>query len=250
MKLDHRSVRGRIAYTSTRPELEGQLRGAETFDVTVHGDGSRVLRSFCAIFENSPKVLRDSVVTLNADWLPTEAYARAVVDDAFIGSCWYRFTPTRAECEGYTVKEGRLSIGLDLERPVRVFGTHPMHGDAWLTKIYDLSKGPGVQHLDDFYISAGHNRGADGPTLLHKPKGMAVRYFGVETVTVPAGQFETHHFQLGEETDDSYMGLDKHPPYHMWVTTDGDYTFVKASVTGWYASNYELVEYQKGEGFL
>src|SRR4051812_47317091 len=108
-KVQHRTRSGRIVYTSTRPELAGRVRGGERFTVTTHVDGSRTLRSQCAIDENSPRVLRDSITTIDADWLPTDAFVRITVDERFVGSAWYRFTPTLAECEGYTVREGRIA---------------------------------------------------------------------------------------------------------------------------------------------
>jgi hypothetical protein len=126
-----------------------------------------------------------------------------------------------------------------------VFGTHPLFSDAYLVQAYDLSRGPGRQTIGDFFMCAGHNRGATGPTLLYRPDGISVRYFGPEKVSVTAGDFDALHFQIGDSTDDEYMGTDIHPPYHIWVSADGDYLFLKASITGYYSSDYELVELQR-----
>ncbi len=41
----HRTVRGRIAYTSKKPERMNQLRGDERFTFTHHTDGKIVLRA-------------------------------------------------------------------------------------------------------------------------------------------------------------------------------------------------------------
>jgi len=243
--MEHSTDSGRIVYTSTRPELEGRVRGGETFVVTRYADGARTLRAHCAIDENSPRVLRDSITDLDPSWRPTGGFVRITVDECFIGACWYHFTPTTAECEGYTEAEGRIARRFDLAAPIRVFGTHPLCADGYLVQAYDLSKGPGRQTIGDFFMCAGHNRGADGPTLLHRPEGISVRYFGRERVSVGAGDFEALHFQIGESTDDAYMGVDIHPPYHIWVSADGDYLFLKATITGYYSSNYELVELER-----
>ena len=243
--MEHSTDAGRIVYTSTRPELMGRVRGGETFIVTRYSDGARTLRVHCAIDENSPRVLRDSITDLDCDWRPTGGFVRITVDERFVGSCWYRFTPTLAECEGYTEQEGRIARRFELVSPVRVFGTHPLCADGYLVQAYDLSKGPGRQTIGDFFMCAGHNRGADGPTLLSRPDGISVRYFGPERITVAAGDFDALHFQIGESTDDAYMGTDIHPPYHIWVSADGEYLFLKARITGYYSSDYELVELQR-----
>ena len=236
------TVSGRIVYTSTRPGMEGRVRGGETFVVSRHADGSRTLRAHCAIDENSPRVLRDSITDLDRDWRPTGGFVRITVDEGFVGSCWYRFTPTLAECQGYTQREGRIARRFELQAPVRVFGTHPLFADAYLVQAYDLSQGPGRQAIGDFYMCAGHNRGADGPTLLHRPEGISVRYFGPERVSIAAGEFDALHFQIGESEDDDYPGTDIHPPYHIWVSADGDYLFLRAAISGYYASRYDLVQ--------
>jgi DNA primase catalytic subunit len=40
----HRSIRGRIRYTSKKPERMDHERGREWFAFTYHGDGSVVIR--------------------------------------------------------------------------------------------------------------------------------------------------------------------------------------------------------------
>ncbi len=100
--MEHETIRGRLIYTSKKPEKLDQVRGGETFIMTRHVDGRRTLRALCAIDENSPRVLRDSIVSYDANWFPTDGFVRITVDEAFVGSSWYRFTPTLAECEGYT----------------------------------------------------------------------------------------------------------------------------------------------------
>ena len=76
-----------------------------------------------------------------------------------------------------------------------------------------------------------------------------MNYYGEETVTVAAGTFQAHHFSYGTNTDDNYMGTDLHPPYHTWVTADGNYTLLKAHCTGYMQTYYELVEYEEKVNF-
>jgi hypothetical protein len=46
------------------------------------------------------------------------------------------------------------------------------------------------------------------------------------------------------------MGTDAHPPYNLWVTADGDYVMLKAHVTGYMQTFYELTEYEKRKNFF
>jgi hypothetical protein len=250
--MEHVTIRGRLLYTSKKPEILDKVRGGETYVITSHVDGRRTLRAHCAIDENSPRVLRDTVTSVDANWFPTDAFVRLTVDEKFVGSSWYRFTPTLVECEGFTQQEGRISQKLELGRQARLFVTHPIQSDAFLVQAYDLSKGPGEQIIPGVVACSFHHRGADGPVLLHRPgsEGMFLRYLGPETVTVAAGQFETLHFQIGRSSDDAYQGREVHPPYNLWVTADGDYVMVKASVTGYMQTYYELTEYEKRVNFF
>jgi hypothetical protein len=250
--MEHETIRGRLLYTSKKPEIMDKVRGGETFIITSHVDGRRTLRALCAIDENSPRVLRDSVTSVDADWRPTDGFVRLTVDEKFVGSSWYRFTPKFVECEGYTEQEGRISSRIEMADPARLFITHPIQSDAFLTQAYDLSKGPGEQLIGGLVACSFHHRGADGPTLLHRPnsEGFYLRFVGPEKVKVVAGEFDALHFQIGRSADDAYQGREEHPPYHVWVTADGDYVMLKAHVTGYMQTHYELTEYEKRKNFF
>ena len=45
----HRTISGKILYTSRKPGREGQERGREWFTFTHHTDGKRSLRARCEI---------------------------------------------------------------------------------------------------------------------------------------------------------------------------------------------------------
>jgi hypothetical protein len=248
--LEHETIRGHLLYTSKKPEIMDKWRGGEHFTITKHVDGRRTLRAQCAIDENSPRVLRDTINSYDADWRPTDAFVRLTVDENFVGSSWYRFTDTLAECEGYTVQEGRISQRMELERPLKTFGTHPIQNDAWHTAAYPLEQGPGEFESWDGLMCSFHHRGADGPVLLRRQRPIYLRFIGPEKVKVAAGEFDGLHFQVGRSTDDAYMGTDIHPPYHVWVTADGDYVMLKAHVTGYMQTYYELTSYEKRKNFF
>ena len=70
MKQRHRTISGKILYTSRKPEIFGQERGRETFLYTRHSDGRLTLRAHCEIDEPAPTVMRDIVHSLDADDQP------------------------------------------------------------------------------------------------------------------------------------------------------------------------------------
>ena len=51
MAMRHRTVAGRILYTSKKPEMLDQERGREDFRFTHHGNGDVILRAYCEIEE-------------------------------------------------------------------------------------------------------------------------------------------------------------------------------------------------------
>lgn len=248
--MEHTTIRGRIRYTSKKKEIMDKVRGGETYIITIHTDGRRTLRAHCAIDENSPRVLRDCIQSYDADWNPTEAFNQLTVDEKFVGSGWYRFTDTYAECEAFTAREGRASYRVEYDRPPAIFGSHPIQADAMHCRAYDLSKGPGQQTTHFYLMTSFHHRGADGPMLLKRPKGILLTYMGDEKVTVGAGTFNAHHFRIGENDDDNYMGTDIHPPYHLWTSTDGNYIMYRSYCTGYMQTHYELVEFEEKKNFF
>ncbi|MCW5572678.1 MAG: hypothetical protein KIT37_06560 [Steroidobacteraceae bacterium] len=227
--------------------MEGKPRGGETFMISKHADGTRTLRATCLIDENPPRVLRDSITNFAADWAPTGGFVQISVDGRFAGSAWYRIGDEVAECEGYNLHEGRISKRIELTERPRFFGTHPLQADAMTTRCFDLTKGPGRQVVPYFLMCSRHHRGADGPNLVTGSE-LNLTWLGKEQIQVRAGVFEALHFLVGANTDDEYMGTDRHPPYHLWVSSDGDYVLLKGHVTGYMQTYYELVELERRAG--
>ena len=246
--MEHTTISGRIRYTSRKPEKLGQVRGGETFIYTIHPDGTRVLRAHCAIDENSPRVLRESVTTLDSNWIPRFGFVQLTVNEAFAGSAWFRFTDTLAECEGFTVKDGRISQRMPLPCPPSIFSTHPIQADAMNGNLYPIETGPGSITVPLQLMSSFNHRGADGPMLKRRPDPFMITFVGEETVTVEAGTFEAYRFRFNSNEDDHDMGTDRHPPYHAWVTADGNFVMLKAECTGYMQTHYELVDYHESKG--
>ncbi len=237
--MRHRTVRGRIRYTSKKPELLDRERGREWFAFTHHGDGTTTLRAQCEIEEPEPTVLRDVIYSLDASGRPLDLHVRLTVGDAFMGSGWLRHGDGYVECESHGPSIGRLSQRVDYDGAIDGFGTHPIVGDGYLTRCMDVSKGPHRRTLRVFLPSPDH-RGATPPIIAEVK--IDLEYRGDERVTVAAGSFDCRRFAF---IDDGAMGGTQHPIYEMWVTADDDAIFVQGGVGGYMQTCYELVELQR-----
>lgn len=228
--LGYRLIHGTIHYTH-----EGRERGHERFTISVHGDGSRILRTLSEIYET--RVLRDVSLRVGPDWCPREAFVRITIDDRFRGSGWFVFDEHEAQGEALHAPASRLSQRVRLEGRVRSFGTHPILGDGWHTALFDMA-GAAQQHFDRLMMSSYAFDGSTGPELL--PVRFGIELVGVGEVTVPAGSFRTRHFRFLL----SNTAFDDHPPYDVWVTDDGDHVLVRALVGEPRNLLYELASYE------
>jgi hypothetical protein len=235
LQRDHRSVRGMIRYTSNKPERQGQERGRESFLINIHSDGRRSCIAHCEI-DDRPSVMRDITYSLDEHWYPTDCFVRLTVGDRFMGSGWFRFGPDFAECESWTAIEGRVNQRMDTKGRLRSFQNHSIVCDAWHLRLYDRSRGKGVQTIEELLLSSPDHRGATGPLLFRA--GLRMEYAGEETLRIAAGTFDALHFKFV-----SAPGLPvEHPPYDIWCTADGDFIFLKGVIGGYMQTCYELAE--------
>ena len=245
----HKTLRGHIHYTSSKPGREGVERGREHFTITVHGDGRRTLRAHCEI-DDEPNVLRDVTLTKNNNWDTLDAFVRLSLGDEQQGSSWFYFGDNGADCEGWTHARGRFSEHEAYDERPAIFGTHPIQGDAWHLAVIDRSEGPKVHTFDRFLMTSLDHRGATGPSLVWHDPGMIIEFIAEETITVGAGTFDALHFCYGERgsTAQGSNETNEHPPYEVWVTADGEFVLLKAQVTGYMMTQYELVSLEMHEG--
>ena len=235
--MAYRTIRGKILYTSKKPERMDQERGREYFTITQQPDGTDVMHAHCEI-DDAPMVVRDVVAAMDhATSVPRDCHVRLTVGDEFEGSGWFRFTGQFVECETFNRKDGRITQRIDIDKPVQWMQCHPIVGDALLMKAYDLSQGPGKRFLDKVMLSSPDHRGATGPMLFSL--GFGIQYVTTESITVRAGEFEAHHFQV---VDTAGQLPEEHPPYNVWCTADDDYILLRAGAEGYMQTHYELVE--------
>lgn len=219
---------GRIEYR----RRDGGLWGVEEFRITRGLDGMRVLSAHCEMQFRDDWVVRDSVQSVHADYHPRDAYVRIMRDGVLTGTGWFTFTDTEATCESDTRDEGRISQRFQIQRPIRGFGVHAVQSDAWMAALFPYEMGPGHVHFfGRNLIHSTHHLGATGPFIA--TTGSGLEYVGPETIEVPAGRFDCHRIRFVGFTND-------HPEYHLWVSRDGDFLYVKGEVEGYMDSVFEL----------
>jgi len=233
----YRSIRGKILYSSKKPERMNEERGREYFTLTQQADGVDVLLAHCEI-DDKPEVIRDVSLALDhSTSQPHDCSVRISVGGRFEGSGWFRFGKQHCECESINHRDGRITQKIDIQSPISWMQAHPIIGDALMMKLYDLRQGPGKQRVENIMLSSPDHRGATGPMLF--PINFSLVYIGEEEVTVAAGTFKARHFQV----TDTAEGLpEEHPPYSVWVTADDDYILLKAGAEGYMQTHYELCE--------
>ena len=237
--MRHRTVTGSIRYTSRKPGMEGQERGREHFRFTHHHDGSIIMRATCEIEEPAPTVLRDIVYHIGPGMVPHNLLVHLTLDDVFLGSGWMHHDAAAGTvlCESFGPEMGRNSERRETGGRLDGFGTHPVVGDGFLTRIMDTARGPHRRHLDVMLPSPDH-RGATAPRLAEV--GIDLEYVGEEERTVAAGTFACNHFRFIDNSE-AGMGGERHPDYDMWITADADSILVCGAIDGYMMNRYELV---------
>ena len=228
--MNHRSYQGKMLYLT---DGVGEM-GREWFHVTIQPDGTRTMRATCEMDDD--RLLRDVVLTVDNDWYPIDAFVRLSIEEKLVGSSWFHFTENAAECQGFTTQEGRVTQHYNTQGRTGFFGAHQLHGDAWAcaTLKRDLALPTPAPNFSSSHLP----NGGSGPTLVPTPSEFVVRkYIGTEQIEVPAGSFDTKHFQFF---------VADNPPIDVW-TLGSDFVPVKLR---WdlLKQSYDLVELEGDTG--
>ena len=237
MNATHKTFRGKIHYTSKKPDRMDQERGREYFVLTEQTDGTSLLHAHCEI-DDAPDVIRDiSCAFDTATMRPLDASVRLSVGSRFEGTGWFQFNENHSTCEMLNHRDGRISQRMDHAGPISWFGHHAIVNDGFLSRFFPLDAKPGKRRMTNVMMSSPDHRGATGPLLY--PMEFSVVYQGDETITVGAGTFDARKFDI---TDTAGNLPEEHPPYEMWCTRDARGLFLKGGVSGYMMTHYELVE--------
>lgn len=208
MSSTKRNYSGQIVYRG-----ENGIRGRENFSMNIRDTG-RTIRAYCEIDEDEP-VVRDTSWTLDSDWRPIEAHVRVTLGERLGGSLWFHLADTHVECESLSGSYGRVSQRL--EGRADYMGLHPLVGDGLIGALRGCHS-PGVEiPLNSITYSYAANGDTD---LLALPLAIGVIYVGEESVEVPAGRFDAHHFQIKWQPH--------WPAANLWVHGE-DFIFLRLS---------------------
>ena len=208
------------------------LRGLERFSVAVAPDGSRTLHATCEIYDRN--VSKDIVYSVDRDFRPIDSYVRLIKDGTLLGTGRFQFDDNGGSLECDSRVLGHVAQRVDQRGGFPSFGPHPLTCDIWHLARYDHASGEKVQYFNSALSSLEHD-GCSGP-MLH-PLRFGIEFLGPQTVTVPAGTFETHHYQF------HLAGSlpQEHPLEQLWCIP-GDFIFVKIRVDGYLSTTYQLTE--------
>ncbi|MEL7188640.1 MAG: hypothetical protein AAGK17_03730 [Pseudomonadota bacterium] len=225
-----------------KPGMEGRERGREWFNFSQHSDGSVIMTAHCEIEEPEPTVLRNVTCHWGPDRMPHNLLVHLTLGDEFLGSGWMQYDrdADQVTCESYGPGVGRNSETCKAGE-FDAFGTHPVAGDGFTTRLMDLGKGPHRRKLRFFLPSPDH-RGASVPQIAELE--MVMEYVGEEEKSVEAGTFACRHYRYVDESEDG-MGGTRHPDFDMWVTADADAVLVYGSIDGYMMNRYELIELER-----
>jgi hypothetical protein len=230
--MEHASLprlRGRVSYRSL---ADGAEWGFEEWSITKGKDGLRVMQAHCEMTFGEENVVRDSILSVQPDFHPRDAFVRIMRQGELSGTGWFLFGDDEAACESWTVAEGRIRQTMPIQRPIRGFGIHAVQGDGWLAATFPYDKGAGhTQFFGRNLLHSVHHFGATGPFIT--TTGSGLRYVGDETIEVPAGRFDCHRVQFAGLTNN-------HPEYDMWLTRDGEFLYVRGVVQGYMNSEFVL----------
>lgn len=187
-------LRGTYTYLET---ATGKWRGEEQWILTHNADGTRTMRIFTLLA--ATELMRDVVHRVGEEFQPLEMFQTTWRKGERTGSGFYQFHPGRVESV-VTSPNGRFTQTVDVDGPVTMI-PHSMAGDGWHFWSYDQAKG-GVQTVTAYNPSAW----GDGiQSVLARVHPVKMRYEGLETIRVPAGEFEADAWVLQQRPDGSWV---------------------------------------------
>ena len=105
----HKTLRGHIHYTSSKPGREGVERGREHFTITEYGDGRRTLRAHCEVDDEPNESLWTS-----EEFAEMQAATRAE-SERKRQAAWNLLNPTKRSRNSWAAREERAYYTIQTE---------------------------------------------------------------------------------------------------------------------------------------
>jgi hypothetical protein len=235
MRAQHKNLRGKLDYI-----YEGNGRdeefGREWFSLTHHADGQHTLRAQCEIeagFVAPRSVIRDVTYTLDEQYRPLDCFVRLQQSGQHLGTGWFRFDEHQAVGTVRHSVNGDIHQQFSLDRRPPSVGSHPLWCDMFHCLRFDHGRAERVQISHGVMMTSLELDGCSGPLLTSFD--LDIEFLGKETVTVPAGTFDTEHYRFPSES---------FPEEHVWFVRE-PLLFVLVTVGGHMRSRYELVQLER-----
>ncbi len=177
---------------------DGSYCGTEKWTITSQADGTRTLRSFLDWTGSGSQV--NLVLRIDENFRPLDAFANVYSNGKFFGTGSYIVNGNTVNVN-VNAPDGPFTEQVEMEENFSLL-LHPISADGWHYGYYDHDAG-GEQ--------TGHIciLGMVGRSVLCAQAPTPLEYVGKETITVPAGTFETDHYHFGKQADVWVMGPDR-----------------------------------------
>ena len=169
--------------------------------ISVLSDGTQIISAKCEM--DNDELIRIVIWRIDSAGRPKDAFVKLFKKNRNIGNGLFYFYDDQAKSVIYNEDLGYFQQSINLEKPVDIFGAHPISGDAMKPALYDFSSSK-IQTFDGFTTSSLPN-GESGPIL--KKRKYKFEFLRNEKVKVPAGVFDCKYF---------LWHFDEYPPIHIW----------------------------------
>ncbi|MCC6430335.1 MAG: hypothetical protein IT354_05455 [Gemmatimonadaceae bacterium] len=208
---------GQIEY---RTISNNAIRGYEQWHMTVYADGTRSLYSQ----ENNFATLsvRESTYVVDSDFRPVSLYEQLWVEGTHRGTGWFSVEP--GQVRALVFREDVGHIAQDLRRPSKmVMVAHSLATDGWIGAL--VEERPGQNNAVSAYVVDPY--GKSSGSIIGQIQTLNIEFVGDETITVPAGTFDTKHFRIVDASADYWiMGNDKILVKYAYTKSDREYVLL------------------------
>jgi hypothetical protein len=177
---------------------DGAPCGTERWLVTVYADGTRTIRTFLDMPNTASQITM--VMRVDAEFRPIDAFANVYSTGRFLGSGFYAIEGHKLK-QSINTPDGVFVDQIDVPEDFSLL-LHPASADGWHYGYYDRNEA-GQQ------ASRQCTLGAAGRSVMCAFSERILEFVGTETITVPAGTFETQRFKFGDSTELWLTGPDR-----------------------------------------
>ena len=177
---------------------DGSPCGSERWNMTVYEDGTRTIRTFLNSTDTASQITM--VMRVDEDFKSIDAFSHGYSMGKFLGSGFYAVEGDKLK-QTINTPDGVFVEELDVPENFSLL-LHPVSADGWHYAYYDQKK-LGQQTSQQCTL------GAAGRSVMCAFSERMLEFVANETITVPAGTFDTHRFKFGDSTELWLMGPDR-----------------------------------------